>query len=345
MNEITLIPQREVVAADVFKPGGIDAMLNEIAARAKAYRPDVSTATGRKEIASIAYKVAQSKTLLDGMGKDLVAGWKRQASLVDEERRKARDFLDALKEEVRAPLTAYEQAEEARLAEHEAAIAAIRENPDFYTTPQPSADFARRLEYLRAYPQRNWQEFERRALDAIAAEIALAERAHAAAVAREAEQAELARLRAEAEEAARQKAEQERAERDERIAAEAAEAARKEAEARAAAEMERVEQEKAAAEARAQEADARAERQRIEGEQRAERERAAAVETERRRVAAEKAAEDAENARRAADRAHKGRINSAILAALMERGFGDEQSRALIAAMAKGEIPHVRIAY
>ncbi len=40
--------------------------------------PDIDTRKGRKAIASLAAKVARSKTYLDGLGKDLVAGWKRR---------------------------------------------------------------------------------------------------------------------------------------------------------------------------------------------------------------------------------------------------------------------------
>ncbi|EES5368095.1 cell envelope biogenesis protein TolA, partial [Escherichia coli] len=38
-----------------------------------SFVPDITTAKGRKEIAYLAYKVAQTKTYLDGLGKDLVA--------------------------------------------------------------------------------------------------------------------------------------------------------------------------------------------------------------------------------------------------------------------------------
>ena len=380
MNEIALVPQQALVPADVFKPGGVDELLKSIAEKARAYRPDVSTPKGRSEIASIAYKVAQSKTLLDGMGKDLAAEWKQHSSRVDAERRRVRDFLDALKDEVRAPLTEYETAEEARIAGHEAAIAAIVEAPSYGQT-ETVADFAARLAYLRAYPARDWQEFARRAADTIAAEIARAEALHEAAVKREAEQAELARLRAEAEERARQDAIRQQAEREARIAAEAAEAARVEAERRAAeqaraaaakAEAERLAAEKARQDAEAQaaraeaarlaaaekaEADAAALAARVEAEraaaaERAERERIAAVEAERKRAEREAAearraaeAQAAADATRAADRKHRGAVNSAALAALVALGVSEEHAKAVVLAIVAGSIPNVSIRY
>ncbi|OCS62006.1 hypothetical protein BBZ50_02590 [Escherichia coli] len=51
-----------------------------------SFVPDITTAKGRKEIASLAYKVAQTKTYLDGLGKDLVAELKEIPKLIDANR-------------------------------------------------------------------------------------------------------------------------------------------------------------------------------------------------------------------------------------------------------------------
>ena len=56
---------------------------------------DVSTAFGRSEIASMAYRVTQSKTCLDKIGKELVDRLKEQPKLVDGERKRMRDLLVA----------------------------------------------------------------------------------------------------------------------------------------------------------------------------------------------------------------------------------------------------------
>lgn len=379
MNDLAIIPATSLVPADVFKPGGVDDVLERIAKAARAEKPDVSTRQGRKDIASLALKVAKSKTHLDDMGKDMAADWKAQASRVDAERRKVRDFLDALKEEVRAPLTKYEQDEEARIAGHEAALAEITIGSA--AADMTADDMAARLEYLRAYPARNWQEFEQRAADALAAEIARAEALHAAAVKAEAEAAELARLRAEQQERDRQEAIRLQAEREARIAAEAAEKARLAAEAEAhrlrAEELARVEAElarrqhaadaerRAAEEARlaevrrareAEERAADAERARIAAEKKAEEDRieaarwaeqdkAAAIDAEQRRVADAMAAEEAEAARRAANVAHKTKINREVFAALVAIGVSDETAQAVIKAIVRGEVPHVSLTY
>jgi len=68
MNEVTIIEASNAVA---IYSGGLDAVLNDLAKEAKSIVADISTDRGRKEIASVAYKVARSKTLLDDMGKKL----------------------------------------------------------------------------------------------------------------------------------------------------------------------------------------------------------------------------------------------------------------------------------
>ncbi|STR94742.1 Uncharacterised protein [Hafnia alvei] len=90
--------------------------------------PDLSTKKGRDAIASMAHKVARSKTYIDNAGKDLVAELKALPKQIDESRRLVRERLDALKDEVRRPLTEWEaeqeriKAEEAMNSMHEEAL-------------------------------------------------------------------------------------------------------------------------------------------------------------------------------------------------------------------------------
>jgi len=113
MNELIIIEPGIVDAITIFtKPTGIDEVLKDIKTKALAdYTPDVSTDKGRKEIASRAYKVAQSSTLLDGLGKELGSDWDQKKKALDKDRRRAREFLMNLKNEIRQPLTDWEDAE------------------------------------------------------------------------------------------------------------------------------------------------------------------------------------------------------------------------------------------
>lgn len=144
---------------------------------------------------------------------------------------------------------------------------------------------------------------------------------------REAEAAELERLRKEA-------VERERQEREERIAREAAEKAKQQAEEAA-----------AQREADLKEQAARAERQKQEAEEKAAR---AAAETEARvaREAQEKEArERAEAEKREANKRHRGKINKAAADALVAGGLSEQAAKAAVTLIAKGEVPAVSIAY
>ncbi|WP_130982682.1 hypothetical protein [Klebsiella pneumoniae] len=107
----------------------LDPLIEAIEKEARSLVPDVTTKKGRDAIASMAHKVARSKTYIDNAGKDLVAELKALPKQIDESRRVVRERLDALKDEVRRPLTEWEaeqeriKAEEAMNALHAEALA------------------------------------------------------------------------------------------------------------------------------------------------------------------------------------------------------------------------------
>lgn len=107
----------------------LDPLIEAIEKEARSLVPDVTTKKGRDAIASMAHKVARSITYIDNAGKDLVAELKALPKQIDESRRVVRERLDALKDEVRRPLTEWEaeqdriKAEEAMNALHVEALA------------------------------------------------------------------------------------------------------------------------------------------------------------------------------------------------------------------------------
>lgn len=328
-TEVALLDTAALVPTTVFAPGGIDTILEKVEAetRAAAAELDISTPKGRKEIASLAYKVARSKTALDDMGKELVAGIKAQASAIDADRKKARDRLDALKDEVRKPLDEFEAAEAARIKRHEDGISALIHLS--MGIPLSDTDYiAARLAEAQAADISGFQEFTTRAEKAKAETVeklsALLEESRR----RDAERAELERLRREAAEReareAKERAEREQREREERAAdqarREAEEKARREAEEaerRAAAERERIERE-------AREAQERAEREKREAEERAAQAERDRLEAERRAKEAEERAEAERKA--AAEKAERDRIE-AERRAEEERKAAEERAR------------------
>ena len=68
---------------DVYVDDNLNIIISKLEIELTSIVPDLSTAKGRKEVASRAYKVSQSKTILDGLGIDLNAERKKLSKAVD----------------------------------------------------------------------------------------------------------------------------------------------------------------------------------------------------------------------------------------------------------------------
>lgn len=356
-KELVTLPPKEK-AVDVYsKEKGLDPYLQVIRAEIESFVPDLSTAKGRKEIASMARKVASSKTALDGFGKDLVAELKKKPAMIDAERKRMRDVLDKWRDEVRKPLTDYEAAEDARKAAHEEAIGGIEllavGEDEAIGARLTSDELKRNLESVESIKMGDqWEEFESDAARAKEAAIEKLKGLIAAAEKYEAEQAELERLR-------KEQVEREEKERQERIRQEAIEAERKAAEQRANEDRQRIEAERAKERAEAEERERqhqlaieRSEREKAEAaaqalrdKEEAEKRQREAVEAERKRIADERAEAEAEAERKAANRQHRQKINRQTLEDLEKFGIGKDQAKALIESIVRGEIRNVTVNY
>ncbi|EOI2439050.1 hypothetical protein ACMGBB_001938 [Klebsiella pneumoniae] len=309
----------------------LDPLIEAIEKEARSLVPDVTTKKGRDAIASMAHKVARSKTYIDNAGKDLVAELKALPKKIDESRRIARERLDALKDEVRRPLTEWEaeqdriKAEEAMNALHAEALA-MNEEFDRQLAARIESDHEMALLMNDAFDR---EQAEKKA---------------------EAERQRIAR-----EEEIKRQAE-------EKAKREAAEKAQREIDAAAAREREAI-LAKERAERERIEAQQRAEREQREAAERAEREKQAAVEAERRKAQeeadrirreaeqreqgrlAEEKRKAEEEARRAADVEHRRGINTAAVQALIDQGIPYEWAKACIIAVALGKVPATTIKY
>lgn len=360
--QLATVPPKETALQVYSAENGLEPYLQQIRAEIDAFVPDISSRKGREAIASIAYKVARSKTALDNVGKELVAELKEVPKKIDAERKRMRDLLDVWQAEVRRPLTEWEEAEEARKAKHQAGIDQI--NLRLECRDLDSAELKSNIAWLEGMAiGADWEEFETEAARAKGKALSALREALVAREKYEAEQAELERLRAES-------AAREQREREERIAREAAEAerlaaerraqeerdaaARREAEAKAAAEKRELElklqaeqAERAAAQAEANRiaAEQRAEQERVAAEERATQAAEAARQAEIRRQADEQARIEREAAAREADRAHKGAVLKAAKEAVMTVGITEDQAREVIKLIAAGGVPQVYIAY
>ena len=103
-----IVTDNEKITNALVVPGAMDTMLAEVLNKIKDFKGDVSTNKGRKEIASVAYKVARTKTTIDNFGKELVGKAKIEIKKIDDARKKARDTLDKYKEVVRKDLNTWE---------------------------------------------------------------------------------------------------------------------------------------------------------------------------------------------------------------------------------------------
>ena len=303
----------------------LDPLIELIEKEARSLVPDVTTKKGRDAIASMAHKVARSKTYIDNAGKDLVAELKALPKQIDESRRVVRERLDALKDEVRRPLTEWE-AEQARIAAEKA-----------------------------AEEERQRIEAEQKAALEVDHEMAL--------LMNDAFDREQAEKKAEAERQRIAREEEIARQAEEKAKREAAEKAQREIDAAAAREREAI-LAKERAERERIEAQQRAEREQREAAERAEREKQAAVEAERRKaqeeadrirreaeqreqahLAEEKRIAD-EQARREADVKHRKAVGTEIVKALLANtSLTRDQAIEVLTAIKDGNIPHTGISY
>lgn len=344
VNELQVIDQNVIVAA-FQKENGTKSLYEQIANNARSIVFNMNDKKERDALKSYAYNLARTKTTVDNYGKELVSGIKAQAAVIDADRKFWRDNMDLLQEEIRKPLTDFENAEKARIKRLEDEVAVIK-MPANLCGEWDAASIKDAIKTLEnKVIDSSFEEFEQ---EAKLAKFETLEKLRTALAAREkyeAEQAELERLR---------KAEQERLqrERDERIAKEAADKARIEAEAKALAEQRRVEREKQEAEEKAEreqreaaEREARLIAEKEEAELRAQ--QAALIERQRieRLQAAKEAAERKAEEARLANVEHMRSINQEILNKLCEIGLDEGQAKAVITAIARNQIPNVSIKY
>ena len=123
---VATIEQVTVLTPEIYnQDGGIDKICEMIELEVAGFEPDLSTDTSRKEIASMAYKVAQSKTHLVKLGKELTKGWRDSTKAVNSQIKETEDRLNIVRDDIRKPLTEWEQKEEKRIKDVSLQLATI----------------------------------------------------------------------------------------------------------------------------------------------------------------------------------------------------------------------------
>jgi hypothetical protein len=320
-----------ITVTEMFTPGFMDPILAAVRdeVMAQAAKLDISTKENREAIASIAYRVAKSKTFVDAQRKAYVGEQKKKLAAIDAVGSQIWTILEGIQKEVRRPLTEWEDADKARIKRHEDGIAAIWAMKPHLYPDVPSLESA--ISQLQTDDSATYEEFAAPARTARHETLTILRDELARRQKADADQKELERLRAESAERARQDEIDAAANR----AREAAEKAQREAEERAELAKKLLEAEQQASARRAQEAAAEAEK----AAQRA-------VEAERERVAAEeKAVQQAAEAREQ-NKKHRAKIHSEAEGALMDAAnVTSDHAEKIIAAIANGKVPHVHIDY
>lgn len=334
---------------------------------------------GNKEARSHVHSLRKTKGALEKVRKEAKAESLRIGRAVDSEAQAIESRIEAMIAVHQAEIDKIEQREKDRVTALQKRLEAITPGIVAYDSSAAVRSDMDRVAAIEIGA--DWQEFMAQAATTKESVLARLAGELDAAVKREAEAVELARLRAET-------LAREQADRDAAIAKVAAEQAQREAEAKAAAaaeaarkaiEAERAEaqrKEDAAALALKQERERalaeqeaaalresqlkiqaqQAEQRRIAAEQQAEQDRkdaiaraekqaADAVKAEQERAAAAKRAEEAETAKRERNRAHKAAINRAALESLIAAGVPEDCAKQCITAIAQGKVENVSISY
>ncbi|MDP1598980.1 hypothetical protein [Phenylobacterium sp.] len=312
-----------------------EALFARIRAEIDAFVPDLSTATGRAAIKSLAFKVTKTRTAVEAARKEKTEAWRKQTDAVNASGRVIKARLEQMEDEARKPLTEWEEAEKDRV-EKVANWFAAAERAVVILNDDTSEGVAERLATYEgaSLDAETFGDSLERAEATRQQTVEVLRAAHGRLIQAEADRAELDRLRAES--AAREE--------QDRLANEAAEAKEKEAADALAAKAREDEIARKAAE------DATAEAARL--AQNALDDQAAAHQAELDRlqkIADDKAAADAaeaeETAKRERSRAHVSKTMAAAKLAIMGLGVTEDQAREIVKAIKAGSVPNVKIQF
>lgn len=339
----------------VFEVNHVDRIIEAVRKEALSLAVDVSTRKGREELKGQAFKVSQIKTRLVKLANDSIEEKSKAVKAVTSERTRLERELDKIRDEVKAPALEWEAKEERRKTAIMDRMQQIREqamNLDGLTVEGLTA----RINEVIRLSGEQFEEFDKAAQCAADASMTTLQAATNARKQADADAAELAKLRE-----IQAKREAEDAARAEKEAADLAEAARKAAELKAAQDA------KERAEREAQEAAEREERRKLEQENAIKAAEGKAAQRERDRIEAEqrqkdeaaKREADAEAARkmaaelaeanRKADETHRRKVREEAADALnfacqgLDPAIYVADARTVIAAIERGEVPHVTI--
>jgi len=347
------LPKPEVVSKN-FKTA-FDEIVGKVDEEIKATPVDISTKKGRDVLISLSAKISRTKVALDNRGKELAEPQKLITKAIDAERKAMREALEKRRDEVRAPVTAWENKEKERVAKSDAAFEYLhtwksQTHSEVKVEDMDSKQIGAFNDHLLKTllpgdPEifgEDLEDYENLVNDKLL-EIGVFQGNRKQD---EADRAELAQLRAEREaREAREAEERAEVEEQERIA--------RQREQLAAEERQKARAETEAAEQRAQQA----EQDRIDAEKRAqeeakraaaeaERKQQEAVAAEKKRAENERLAQEEADRRRAADLENRNRVHKATVDELVKHAdISEAQANRIITAIDDGKVLALRIQY
>ena len=315
MKDLVII--KELDALVVFSKGGAKSLVDRVRDEVMDEVYDLSTIKGRKRIASRAFDVSKSKTALDNFGKDLADQLNAKLKPINVERKYARDELDKLRNEVRQPLTDWEdeqkEIEAAKLAEKEAAdlLVVIADCEELASLINENFDRDAKAELERIEQERIAYEADLQAKAAL----------------------EATRLAEEKAEAQRKQVEE-----DKQTAIRNEQRAILQAEAAAQREKQLIIDAELAANQKVIDAK-NSEDRRLAAIELAKQQQIEKQQKEQARLAAEQKARDD-------DKSHRASVNNCAVSALMEfANLTEEQAKAVVVSLVKGQIPKAKLTY
>lgn len=348
-----------------FKSGGIDTVksflennFDTYSAEINAEVPQIDSEEGRKRIKALGAEINKKLSEVDSPMRDYLRDIKKQPKLIEAIAKENKEKFTKLRADILKPLEEAQEWQNDKL-EWLAEIVQICASGN-----TDSEDLKAIIVQVDSFELDSvWPELKKKFKVAHENALTTARVTLERVEAQEAQEAELAELR-------RKQAEAEQAERDRKVAEQAAEDARKAAEAKAQKEREDVERraveskqrEEAAKQAeakairdaelaeerRAQEAEAAKQREdqaKIDAEAAAKHQAEQAAAAERKAIADEEARQKQEALARENDKKHRTTVNRRNLAVLLAMGISEEDGKKVITAIAKGELPDIRIYY
>lgn len=132
-NELITVDVKSLI--NLFNGGQIDPVIDEISKRADDFisTQDLTTKSGRDDTRSFAYKIARSKTLLEEAAKLCAEPFEEKLSKIKNERKRIKLKLEFLQNEVRNPLTEWEEKDSLRVLELNNKLSKIGGYKGWYT--------------------------------------------------------------------------------------------------------------------------------------------------------------------------------------------------------------------